>query len=499
MRGLTSYSTTRLVAALLLFFSIVLWHGEAWAINCVTRPSIPIKDLSGATTIMPTNPSGGPPGSAYSAGYPPTAYAEFTHPLVGCMEDMIVYFGMTGFTTFRNTIKDTVVGVLVLYLVIMGYKTLFNAFDKSYAAEFSIVVVKFTAVTFLVLYGGVEYFMPGFYTFMKGLTDVITSTVPGNPACGYDRIWVRIDCNLMHAMLGDVVGGSNNPWALLSIAGQLIWTPPGLAVMVMVGIMVFFMVAAFATACMAYVMCIIALTVLMMISPITIPTVLFNSTKTIFDVWFKALIGYTLMPMILFGYLAFCLQIYSYVIDPPGAGPNNIMGLRSIATDIVNTINNTNYKSHKTVVEGQSRVENRDVTTIVADPAQGKNSEVEGWSFVVTSHEYNAADVNICSTLAGDRAKYISCRTQHLLINLMVLAIMMVLTLSFMNNVMSRAGEMVGAGVSATFMSNINYYAAAVNAAKNLTKDATAAAVSGGADLSMKNSVSGAMQQAGKM
>ncbi len=498
MRGLTSYNAKRFAAALLLLCGMFLWQGEAWAINCVTRPSIPIKDWSGATTYMTTNPSGGAPGTPYN-NLPPAAYADFTHPMVGCMEDMIVFFGMSSFSSFRNSIKDTVVGVLVLYLVIMGYKTLFNAFDKSHAAEFGIVVLKFTGVTFFVIYGGVEYFMPSFYGFMQGLTNVITSTIPGNAACNYPRMWVRIDCNIAHIMAGDIVGGTTNPWALLTIAGQLIWTPQGLPILLLVGIMLVFLAAAIATACMAYVMCIIALTVLMMVSPITIPTILFNSTKTIFDLWFKMLIGYTLMPMILFGYIAFCLQIYSYVIAPPAAGPNNILGLKRIAADIVNTVNGGSYVSHKTVVEGQSRVENLDVTTTVATPADGKNSEVEGWSFIVTSHEFNTADTNVCSPLAGNNAQYILCRSQHMQINLMILALMMVLTLSFMNNVMERGGELVGAGTSATFMSNINYYGMAVNMAKNMTKDATAAVASGGADLSMKNSISGAMQNASKM
>lgn len=504
MKELTSYNAKFFVAALLLLCGIFLWQGEAWAAppDCVTRPPIPIRNWDGSVTNMTTNPSGGAPFTRYEDDAPPLAFAVFTHPLVGCMEDMIVFFGMSGFAAFRDSVKATVVAVLTLYLIVMSYKTMFNAFEKSHAAEFSIVVLKFSAVAFFVIYGGVEYFMPSFYGFMQGLTNVITATIPGNPACNYTRLWIRIDCNIGHIVAADIIGGGGiqSPWALFSIAGQMLWTPEGMVLIVLIGIMVVCLGAAFATACMTYIMCIIALTVLMMISPIVIPTILFNSTKTIFENWFRLLVGYTLMPMILFGYLAFCLQIYNYVIDPPGATLNSIIGMKHVAQDIVNTINDPNYLSHRTVVEGQMRVENPGAAPPIPDPAAGHHSEIEGWSFVVTNHNFNNADLNICLPINGGvAAEYRSCRAKHMILNLLMLALMMVLTLSFMSNVMEKSGELVGTGVSATFMNNINYYKMAVDTAKNMTKDATAAAVSGGADLSMKNTSAGTLSNLSKM
>lgn len=484
-----------------------LWLGEAWALNCNVRPFIPITDWNGTVTNMTINPSGGPPGLPYSTGLTPQAQvvAQFTHPLVGCMEDMIVYLGMSSFASFRNSMITTVVAALTVYIMLVAYKTLFNAFDKSHAAEFGIVALKFSLVCFFVIYGGVEYFMPMFYKSMQQITEMITLTIPGSPDCstatlGTSRIWVRVDCNIAHAIMGVQAGGGGvqSPWILFAIAGQLFFTGSGVGLVVIIGVMIFFLGAAFATATMTYIMCIIALTLLMVLAPLAIPTILFNSTKSIFDNWFKLVIGYTLMPMILFGYLAFCMQVYQFVIDPPGATPNSVIGLKYIAEDIVNTINDPNYLSHKTVVEGQKRIENPSLNTVVATPADGKNSEVEGWSFIVTDHKFDTTDNNVCMGITNSDA-YVQCRIGHLTINLMMLCLMMVITFSFMNNVMAKGGEMVGAGVTATFMENINYYKMAVDMAKNIGKDATAAAVTAGSDLSMKNSASGVLNNASKL
>lgn len=53
----------------------------------------------------------------------------------------------------------------------------------------------------------------------------------------------------------------------------------------------------------------IAMTMLLFLSPLIIPTILFNKTKKIFDKWLKNLLGFALQPMILVAYISISIMI----------------------------------------------------------------------------------------------------------------------------------------------------------------------------------------------
>ena len=126
------------------------------------------------------------------------------------------------------------------------------------------------------------------------------------------RIWDSLDCRLFNFVGGGGAGGgiragfsnfiSNGFLSIISLS--LI----GLFVILGVFILLFWIVIK-AVFIMASTMVVIM--ILVLISPLIIPLILFQNKKTrgVFDSWFKQLIGFSLVPIILFMVIAIYLQI----------------------------------------------------------------------------------------------------------------------------------------------------------------------------------------------
>ncbi|MFM6972680.1 MAG: type IV secretion system protein, partial [Alphaproteobacteria bacterium] len=131
------------------------------------------------------------------------------------------------------------------------------------------------------------------------------------PGKNYLRIWDTLDCKLVRAIgYGPEVDTANI--AKMIFAGFLTGG---------VGIVFFF--ASFALAFMLLsiifraiqitIMSLLAVVLLVYISPITITCSLFERTKGIFENWYKQLLGYILQPMILFAYLGLFITVIDSV------------------------------------------------------------------------------------------------------------------------------------------------------------------------------------------
>jgi hypothetical protein len=488
MKGSRSYNLKFLLATFLVLAGVLLC-ADAFAMNCSNAPNIPLDPTQpiGPGNQMDPDPSSVHPGDPYYDPAGPTY--QILHRFVGCMEDNIYRLGLLSFTTFRLAVQNTVEATIVLFVAIFFTKAMLKAFRQSEAAEFGALTLKLAAVGFFVLGTGVEMFMPAFYRGLQWFTEVVTSAAPGAAVCNVARLWLRIDCNISYMLAsapGMVVDGA--PWVLLAVGVQALFTIGGGPLLLgLVLILFVLMLAAFATAVLAYVMCLIALMILLMISPLVIPLYLFTFTQGIFQIWFRLLFGYMLQPMLLFGYLAFMMQVISIIVfGPPGAGPNSVLGLVPIMQDLYGSM--IGGDSHRPVVTGQTRVETG-AGPPPADPAHHRSTEVEGWSFVVTNLTFTGGSASApCAAFSGNDYKV--CRVQHLNINLIALIVTFALTFSFMSTVMERASELVGAGASASFMKSINIYAQTVQYMQAIAKDVTTAVASGGSDLSFKSTVS---------
>lgn len=140
----------------------------------------------------------------------------------------------------------------------------------------------------------------------------------------YISIFDTLDCKI-HKYLG-VSAGKNLPNALAVVALSIIW-PFNIGIFLAVAsIMMFLFVITFAIkAAYIFIAASISIALLLYVSPIIIPCVLFKSQKKIFDTWLNNLIGYTLQPIFLLAFVAISLNIMDrYMIGEgiyKGAGP----------------------------------------------------------------------------------------------------------------------------------------------------------------------------------
>lgn len=140
----------------------------------------------------------------------------------------------------------------------------------------------------------------------------------------YISIFDALDCKI-HKYLGASVG-KGIPNALAVLALSIIW-PFNIGIFLAVAsLMLFLFVLVFAIkAAYIFIASSIAIALLLYISPIIIPCVLFKSQKKIFDNWLNNLIGYALQTMFLFAFIAISLSIMDkYMIGEgifKGVGP----------------------------------------------------------------------------------------------------------------------------------------------------------------------------------
>jgi hypothetical protein len=132
------------------------------------------------------------------------------------------------------------------------------------------------------------------------------------PGKNYLKIWDILDCKIARAIgFGPEVSIPN--LMLVLLAGMLTF---GAGIIFVVGAFcfAFFLILLIISAIHIFLISFITITLLIYISPITITLSLFERTKSIFENWWKQLLGVTLQPMILFAYLGVLITVFDTTI-----------------------------------------------------------------------------------------------------------------------------------------------------------------------------------------
>lgn len=139
----------------------------------------------------------------------------------------------------------------------------------------------------------------------------------------YISIFDALDCK-MAKYLGYGVG-AQVPNIFLLIGSSLL---SGLGVFLFVGsyLLAFIVISFVVKAVYIFVVSSIAIAVLLFVSPLMIPAILFDKTRGMFDGWFGSLIGFMLQPMVLFAFLSISLSLMDrYILGEAiyvGTAPN---------------------------------------------------------------------------------------------------------------------------------------------------------------------------------
>ncbi|MBP7709951.1 MAG: type IV secretion system protein [Rickettsiales bacterium] len=159
----------------------------------------------------------------------------------------------------------------------------------------------------------------------------------------YLALWDTLDCKMMRYLgYGPEVKVANI--ASLMLASFLSSYLGGAAIYFSVAIMFFgfCFLALTLRALHIFLASSMALIIMVFVSPIVIPMVLFAKTKSIFEGWVKEIIGYCLQPMILFAYVAFFITIMDKVMIGSatfsGQAPSKAISCSKVCKDSNGTI-----------------------------------------------------------------------------------------------------------------------------------------------------------------
>jgi hypothetical protein len=170
---------------------------------------------------------------------------------------------------------------------------------------------------------GYAMFSPSFAENCPALATVVPSSSP----LYVFRIWDIMDCSI--EML---VGGIFSPLTLSSglvgfLVAALVSNPLGLFIGLLGFGIIIMLLFAIARAVYIFITGYIAFALMVLVSPMFIPLILFKGTIAYFEKWLKVTIGFLLQPIFTFAYLAMLLAAYDVVVvDGPKSLFRSITG-----------------------------------------------------------------------------------------------------------------------------------------------------------------------------
>ncbi len=130
----------------------------------------------------------------------------------------------------------------------------------------------------------------------------------------YMKIWDMIDCRISKYLgVGDFADAPSTPAVITMAFAGIFATIFGPIIVILVILFLIFVILIILRIVHIYILSFIAVVMLVYISPLVIPTMLFEFTKSIFEKWWKFILGYMIQPIILFAFLTFMFAAFDWV------------------------------------------------------------------------------------------------------------------------------------------------------------------------------------------
>lgn len=302
-----------------------------------------LPSISSAYYFMGTPP--GYPGTLFSQfnneyctqmpGFNWTYHSGLALPVVSCIKE-----------TFASVVKhmllpisDFFAGVVALCCTIaVMFWGAMMAMGKRGAPtkDLAILGVKITLIGFFSYnFGGA---FPVILDFMEELLGLISgyantsyslSICPNLSGADSRLIWQRVDCTIAMLIGGigpiSLLGGITGFLLAASFSGTF-----GLFIATMGFLMILQLLLAIARAIYIFLTSYMAISVMVLVSPLFVPMMLFSFTKPYFDKWLKLLFGFIFQPIFLFAFLFMMLAAFDTVVY---RGPNSLKNV--LAPDII--------------------------------------------------------------------------------------------------------------------------------------------------------------------
>lgn len=259
------------------------------------------------------------------------------------------------FEKLQKRLKIIINIVLVISITLFGFKLLIGKVDLENRKDFLIYIIKIAIVVYFVngdawktiffdgIYNGSNEISRIFfklqtnnerdscnfgYQYRLGGKDAVTvegvttpAVLPGSlirsaaiypPGKDYLMIWDTLDCKIMKYM--NYKPGNNGTVVFTLIVAAFFTGGIGVIVSFSVLIIAFTLISATIRAMHIFISSAFAIIIYVFISPIIIPLVLFERTKSIFDAWLTHLMSFALSPIVLFAYLSIFITLSEQII-----------------------------------------------------------------------------------------------------------------------------------------------------------------------------------------
>ncbi len=249
----------------------------------------------------------------------------------------------------QKRLKNTVTAVLVLALILFSIKAMSGGVQRP--QEMYMLIIKFALVIYFTTGSTMSHYYGELTRLSNGLSEIVLkASSESKGICNYKagtdyeytragkRVsysylapWDRLDCRILFYLGAplDGIGGKIGTGGVATLAVLLGAAPVLLVAGSVIGIifaggqilvalvcifMAVLMMMVILWLCYVFILSLVALSVIIILSPLFIPMVLFQHTKGYFEGWVKELITYSLYPVILFAFLSFmfiaCDKIY---------------------------------------------------------------------------------------------------------------------------------------------------------------------------------------------
>lgn len=244
----------------------------------------------------------------------------FIQMVVSCVTKIIDEAVILMLEEYNLLLNGYILALIVLAVTIFGARILTGMVEKPGPESFGLLL-KIAGV--LLFTNAMVEFVPYIFDAMEEFAGYTASYLSGAEngfavGCGADldvTVWQRIDC-----LVGGMFGGNFSAMAANGQPGHQGVLPALMSSIVFVGLLgfaVFLLIIAILVPLLllllrcvfVYLSAYAFLALLMVISPLIIPLILFKNTAAYFDKWLKQVIAQIVQPAIVIGYLAFVFAV----------------------------------------------------------------------------------------------------------------------------------------------------------------------------------------------
>lgn len=242
--------------------------------------------------------------------------------IIPCIQGIIIWAVTAFLLPISEILSHVVAACCVLAVAFYGINVMLARKQPRIFADGFMLVVKVALVlTFTWNFGGM---FPWIIAVIDDVLNTVSSYVVFSMSlrCPYSiGIWERVDCAL-DQLIGGVLPGTTMAAGFLGfLMGCIFSGTTGLSIfLVGLGFFLTILMAIF-KAIYIYLSALIGISLLVLGSPLILPTALFRVTKPYFDKWLRLLLGLMLQPIFLFAYLSLLLAAFDVVVY---SGPKSL-------------------------------------------------------------------------------------------------------------------------------------------------------------------------------